>query len=94
MGSIRFDGVLFVAFSNDHSPPHVHAFISETQVIVDLRSDGTIAMATRRDAVQPANTKRSDVRKILNSAALHFEELVALWEGVHGKIQDHPARNR
>lgn len=86
MGSVRFDGILFVAFSNDHLPPHVHAFVSETAVIVDLRQDGGIALASRKDAVQPTNTKRSDVRKVLNSAALHFEELVALWEEVHGKI--------
>ncbi|MGA8540311.1 MAG: DUF4160 domain-containing protein [Terriglobales bacterium] len=86
MGSVRFDGILFVAFSNDHLPPHVHAFVSETAVIVDLRQDVGIALASRKDAVQPTNTKRSDVRKVLNSAALHFEELVALWEEVHGKI--------
>ena len=86
MGSVRFDGVLFVAFSNDHLPPHVHGFTGETEAVVDLRQDGTIALAERNDAVTPANAKRSDVRKILNAAALHFEELVALWEGVHGKI--------
>lgn len=85
MSSVRFDGVLFVAFSNDHLPPHVHAFVSETEVIVDLRQDGSVALAKRKDAVQPPNTKRSDVRKILNSAARHFEELVALWEEVHGE---------
>ena len=69
VGSVRYDGILFVAFSNDHPPPHVHAFVSETEVIVDLRLDGSIALANRKDAVQPANTKRSDVRKILKSAA-------------------------
>lgn len=85
MGSLRFDGVLFVAYSNDHPPPHIHAFASETEAIIDLRANGTIALAKRTDAVTPANAKRSDVRKILIRAAMHFEELVALWEEVHGK---------
>ena len=64
MGSVRFDGVLFVAYSNDHLPPHVHSFAGETEAIVDLRLDGTIALAKRTDAVTPANAKRSEVRKI------------------------------
>ncbi len=39
----------------------------------------------RKDSIRLANAKRSDVKKILNAAAMHFEELVALWEKVHGK---------
>jgi hypothetical protein len=85
VGSVRFDGVLFVAYSNDHLPPHVHGFAGETEAIIDLRLDGTVALATRKDAVQPGNAKRSDVKKILKAAALHFEELVGLWEEIHGK---------
>jgi hypothetical protein len=42
-------------------------------------------LAERDDAVRPANAKRSDVKKILMGAALHFEELVGLWEETHGK---------
>jgi urease accessory protein UreF len=49
-----------------------------------LCADGAVALAARRDAIRPADAKRSDVRKILNIAARHFEELVALWEGTHG----------
>ena len=85
VGSLRFGGVLFVAYSNDHSPRHVHGFASETEAIVDLRLDGTVALAKRNDAIRPANAKRSDVKKILNAAALHFEELAGLWEETHGK---------
>jgi len=85
VGSLRFDGVLFVAYSNDHPPRHVHGFASETEAIVDLRLDGTIALAKRNDAIRPANAKRSDVSKILGAAALHFEELVQLWEEIHGQ---------
>ena len=85
MVSRRFDGVRFVAYLNDHPPRHVHGFASETEAIVDLGVDGTVALAKRDDAVRPANAKRSDVKKILNAAALHFEELAKLWEDVHGK---------
>jgi len=85
MGSLKFDGILFVAYSNDHPPRHVHGFLSETEVIVDLLLNGNVALAARKDAVRPANAKRSTVKKILTAAALHFEELVALWEEIHGE---------
>ena len=85
MGSLKFDGVQFVAYSNDHPPLHVHGFAGGTEVIVDLRVDGTISLAERKDVIRPANANRSAVKKILNVAALHFEELAALWEEVHGK---------
>ena len=83
--SLRVDGVRFVAYSNDHPPRHVHGFAGETEVIVDLRMDGTVRLADRDDAIRPANANRSEVRKILSAAALHFEELVELWEEARGK---------
>lgn len=64
---------------------HVHGFLAEVEVIVDLHLTGAVALADRKDAVRTANARRSDVKKILKAAALHFEELVALWEGIHGK---------
>ena len=85
MGSLRFDGVLFVAYSNDHLPRHVHGFTGDTEAIVDLRLDGAVALADRVDAIRPGNAKRRDEKKILNMAALHFEELAALWEAIHGE---------
>lgn len=85
MGFLKFGGVLFVAYSNDHSPRHVHGFAGETEVIVDLRLDETVAISKRNDAIRPPDAKRSQVKKILNTAALHFEELAELWEKIHGK---------
>jgi Domain of unknown function (DUF4160) len=85
VGSLKFDGVRFVVFSNDHPPRHVHGFVSEVEVIVDLRLDGTVALAKRKDAIRPGNAKRADVKKVLNTAAQYFDELVRLWEGIHGK---------
>ncbi len=85
MGSLRFDGIRFIVYSNDHPPRHVHGFLAETEAIVDLLKDGSIALALRPDAIRPSGAKRSDVKKILNSAAAHFDELIVLWESIHGK---------
>ena len=73
----------FAAYPQDHEPCHVHGFLGETEVIVDLLQDGNVDLASRKDAVRPANAKKSDIRKILDKAATHFEELVALWEEMH-----------
>ena len=86
MVSLRFAGVRFVAYSNDHPPRHVHGFTGETEAIVELQR--TVALARRGDAVRPANAKRSDVKKILRAAAEHFEELAALWEAIHEEKED------
>jgi hypothetical protein len=85
VGSLSFDGVRFVVYSNDHPPRHVHGFISDVEVIVDLRLDGNVAIGARKDAVRPVTAKVSDVRKILALAAKNYELLVQLWERTHGK---------
>jgi hypothetical protein len=84
MSSIRFDGVWFVAYTMDHEPRHVHGFYAEVEVIVDLRQDGKVSLASRTDAVRPSNGRKSDVRHVLAVAAWHFEELALLWEKNHG----------
>jgi hypothetical protein len=84
VGSLRFGGIQFVLYSNDHPPRHVHGFLDGTEVIVDLRMDGNVALAARKDAIRPANAKRAHVRNILNAAAQHFEALANLWEKIHG----------
>ena len=83
MASIRFAGVLFVAYPQDHTPRYVHSFVDESEVIVDLCLNGTVALADRVDAIRPGNAKRSSVRRVLNTAADNFDELVALWERMH-----------
>jgi hypothetical protein len=84
MGSIRFEGVWFSAFPNDHPPRHVHGQYAEVLVIVDLQADGGVKVAKRADAIKPGNASRSDVRHVVAIAANHFSELVALWEKHHG----------
>jgi hypothetical protein len=85
VGSKTFDGVRFAAFAADHLPRHVHGFVAEISVVVDLLPDGKIAKSARRDAVRPSNAKRSDVRRILDAAAAHVVELNELWEAMHGQ---------
>jgi hypothetical protein len=86
VGSLRFDGVWFVAYPEDHEPRHVHGFYAETEVIVELRggAERRVALSDRRDAVRPGNARRSDVKRILLVATEHFDELVQLWEEAHG----------
>ena len=85
MGSKTFDGVRFASFAADHLPRHVHGFLAEISVIVDLLPDGKVAKSARRDAVRPGNAKRSDMRRILDAAAAHAVELNELWEAMHGQ---------
>jgi acyl dehydratase len=49
MASIRLEGARFAAYSNDHDPMHVHGFYAEVEVIVELRRDGTVLLADRRE---------------------------------------------
>jgi hypothetical protein len=84
VGSIRFEGVRFVAYPQDHKPAHVHGFYAETEVIVELRETARdVALADRSDAVRPGNTSRSDVKHILNVAADHLDALIELWREAH-----------
>lgn len=84
MGSIRFYGVRFAAYSMDHEPRHVHGFYADVEVIADLRADGNVSLANRTDAIRPGSGSKSDVRHVLTIAAKHFDDLVLLWEKQHG----------
>ena len=84
MGSLRFDGGRFTAYTMDHAPRHVHGFYADVEVIVDLRADGKLSLANRADAIRPGNGSKADARHILTVAAKHFDELVTLWEKHHG----------
>jgi hypothetical protein len=83
VAAIRLGSVLFRVYPQDHELRHVHGFRGGTEVIVDLGIDGNVTLAERPDCFRPGNAKRSDVRRILRSAAKHFDELVSLWEKMH-----------
>ena len=81
MGSKTFDGVWFIAYTDDHRPPHVHGFYGEVEVIIELIFDRrAIRVPRNRKAVKPKNAKRSDVRKVIRTARANFEALAQLWE--------------
>jgi hypothetical protein len=84
MGSIKFEGVRFSAFPDDHTPRHVHGRYAEILVIVDLLADGGVKVSDRENPIKPSNGSRADARHVLDVAAKHFNELVALWEKHHG----------
>lgn len=83
MGTVRIGGICFRIYPLDHDPRHVHAEYSGIVAIVDLRADGTVALARRVTRLRPANANRSDVKKILTAAQEHFDLLVAVWEEMH-----------
>lgn len=86
MGSLRFGSIKFVAYTNDHQPRHVHAFLGkEIEVIVDLRTDGSVAVADRRNAFWPKDLRVAQIRTILECAAENFDDLVLLWKGARGE---------
>lgn len=75
--------VVFQLFPDDHDPRHVHGHHAGIEVVVDLLTDGTVALSDRTDNIQPNNAKRSDVKKILKAAQEHFDVLVTAWENMH-----------
>jgi hypothetical protein len=80
---VRVGGVRFKLYPEDHVPRHAHGLYAGIEVVIALRTDRTVTLAGRDDAVQPRNAKRSDVRKVLETAAEHFDALVAAWEEMH-----------
>jgi hypothetical protein len=83
VSTVRVGGIIFQVFPYDHEPRHVHALFAGTEVIIDLLDDRAVALSDRIDAISPANAKRGDVKKLLNAARDHFDELVAAWEKMH-----------
>lgn len=84
MGSRRFAGVWFAAFSLDHPPPHVHAAYGGVTAILDLLPEGGVDLADRTNPYFPANAKRSNIRRIIRIARENEAALRTLWETVHG----------
>ncbi len=80
MTTVRVGEVRFRVYPQDHLPRHVHGFIGSGEVIVDLRSDGAVALADRPDAV--SRVTRAEGRKVLDAAALAFDRLAAAWEAM------------
>ncbi len=84
MSSIRISGARFVVYTNDHLPRHIHVFIGDAEVIVDLLESGDVDIAGRADAIRPRNAKATDVKRALRLCSSNFERLEQLWRNVHG----------
>jgi hypothetical protein len=75
--------VRFIVYPQDHEPRHVHGFLGCGEAVVDLRLDGSVALARRADAVR--RLTRSEVRKVLEAAERRYHDLVAHWEKMHAE---------
>jgi hypothetical protein len=81
MTTVRVGEVWFRVYPQDHLPRHIHGFIGDGEVIVDLRADGSVTLADRADAA--CRVTRAEVRKVLAAAASAFDRLAAAWETMH-----------
>jgi hypothetical protein len=45
-------------------------------------------LANRAGAILPPNAKRSDIRKILDVAGEHYDEIVAAWEKMQHECEE------
>jgi hypothetical protein len=73
MMTVRVGEVRFRVYPQDRLPRHVHGFIGRGEVLVDLRADGSVALADRADAVR--RVTRAEVRKVLAAAAYVFRSI-------------------
>ena len=85
MGSLRFDGVWFRLYSDDHSPPHVHAYYADMSAVIDLLPEGGVAVSSRVRAYWPLNAKQSDLRRVLRVAWKHEARLRDEWQKLRGE---------
>ena len=82
MSGLRVREVRFKICPQDHDPRHVHGYIGSGAVIVDLKADGSVALADRKDNIV-GRIKNNEVRKVLEEAGEAFNQLVELWEAMH-----------
>lgn len=74
-----------MVYSDDHQPRHVHCFLEDAEIVVDLMENDSVALANRKDSIRPSNAKGSTVRKALTSVAKNYDQLAELWENIHGQ---------
>jgi len=79
LGSLRHAGFRLQVFSNDHPPPHAHAFRGQAQVLVALLLDGRVKLLETRGELT-----RRDVRAAVAAVREQYNWLRAEWERIHG----------
>lgn len=69
-----FDGIKIQVFAGDHNPPHFHVVAAEFEAIVRIEDLEMVAGSLRR----------SDLKKALQWAVSHMEELQNAWDDLNG----------
>lgn len=88
MGTLSFEGISFMIYSDDHPPAHVHARYGSLRMVLDLPAIGGVLLSSRNDNVEPINAKRNEVRRVLRVARMQEAELRKLWDETHGGRHD------
>jgi hypothetical protein len=88
MSTVRAGGVRFRIYLQDHKPLHAHGHYAETVAIVVLKPNREVRLAKKVTAIKPRDAKRTDVRKILDAAAEHYDDIVTAWERMQDEDQD------
>ncbi len=76
-----FDPPVPTAPALDHNPSHLHAYVGSTRLVIELTIDHRVILARRANAARGAT--KSEIRKVLETAAAHFADLMKLWEKAH-----------
>jgi hypothetical protein len=71
----REDGFRFSMWSNDHEPPHVHAYNGDGEAVIEIRT-----LVVRRYV----GMKPKDVAKAVWIVAEQAEMLLEQWRRLHG----------
>jgi hypothetical protein len=70
----REDGFRFGMWSNDHEPPHVHAYNGDGEAVIEIRT-----LVVRRFV----GMKSKDVTKAVGIVAEQSEKLLEEWRRLH-----------
>ena len=79
MPSITHAGFRLHVFTNDHPPPHAHAFRDKGQVRVALLPDGGVELLEVLGRIS-----NSDVRAAVDAVREQHSWLSGKWEQIHG----------
>lgn len=72
----REDGFTFRIWSNDHPPPHVHAWKGGEMAIIRILT---------REVVEVRGIKPADVVRAVRIVAANEAMLVEAWRDIHGE---------
>jgi hypothetical protein len=71
----RFYGIIVRMFTDDHTPPHFHAYYNEFEILMDIENFKILA----------GNFPPKALALIIEWAAIHKSELIKNWELARSK---------